>query len=140
LAGVRIGYLLGHAALVSHIDKVRPPYNVSVLNCECALFALEHAEVYAAQAAGVRAQRQRLQEAFASLPGLSTWRSDANMILVRLHGEPDRAQRVFDALKARGILVKNVSRMHPLLANCLRITVGTEDENQQLLAALKEIL
>ena len=140
LAGVRIGYLLGHAALVAQIDKVRPPYNVSVLNCECALFALEHAEVYARQAAWVRSQRQRLQEALSSFPGLGTWPSDANMILVRVAGEGDRAQSVFEALKARRILVKNVSRMHPLLANCLRITVGTEDENQQLLAALKEIL
>lgn len=140
LAGVRIGYLLGHAALVAQIDKVRPPYNVSVLNCECALFALEHAEVYARQAALVRSQRQRLQEALSSFPGLGTWPSDANMILVRVAGEGDRAQSVFEALKARRILVKNVSRMHPLLANCLRITVGTEDENQQLLAALKEIL
>ena len=140
LAGVRIGYLLGHAALVAQIDKVRPPYNVSVLNCECALFALEHAEVYARQAASVRSQRQRLQEALSSFPGLGTWPSDANMILVRVAGEGDPAHNVFEALKARRILVKNVSRMHPLLANCLRITVGTEDENQQLLAALKEIL
>jgi len=140
LAGVRIGYLLGHAALVAQIDKVRPPYNVSVLNCECALFALEHAEVYALQAATVRSQRQRLQEALSSFPGLTTWPSDANMILVRVVGQGDRAHSVFEALKARRILVKNVSRMHPLLVNCLRITVGTEDENQQLLAALKEIL
>jgi histidinol-phosphate aminotransferase len=51
LAGVRLGYLMGPAALVAEIDKVRPPYNVSVLNCEAALFALEHAEVFAAQAA-----------------------------------------------------------------------------------------
>jgi histidinol-phosphate aminotransferase len=58
------------------------------------------------------------------------------MILVRV---PD-AQRAFDGLKARGVLVKNVSKMHPLLANCLRLTVGTADENAQLLAALKAAL
>ena len=46
LAGVRLGYLMGPAALVAEIDKVRPPYNISVLNCECALFALEHADVF----------------------------------------------------------------------------------------------
>ena len=60
LAGVRLGYLIGPAALVSEIDKVRPPYNVSVLNCEAALFALEHAEVFAAQAAEIRAERTTL--------------------------------------------------------------------------------
>jgi histidinol-phosphate aminotransferase len=140
LAGVRLGYLLGHAALVAQIDKVRPPYNISVLNYECALFALEHADVFARQAVDIRAQRSLLQKAFRSLPGIKAWPSDANMILVRLEGEGDRAQTVFDALKARRILVKNVSKMHPLLVNCLRITVGTTDENQQLLAALKDIL
>ena len=140
LAGVRIGYLLGNAALIAQIDKVRPPYNVSVLNYECALFALEHADVFASQAVDIRTQRSLLQKAFREMPGLHAWPSDANMILVRLDGGDDGAQGVFDALKARGILVKNVSKMHPLLANCLRITVGTADENQRLLAALKDIL
>ena len=136
LAGVRIGYLIGPKALVAEFDKVRPPYNISVLNCETALFALEHREVFAAQAAGLRAQRSRLQRALADLPGVKAWPSDANMILARF---PD-AQRTFDGLKAGGVLVKNVSRMHPLLANCLRLTVGTEGENTQLLSALKASL
>ena len=140
LAGVRIGYMLGNAALIAQIDKVRPPYNVSVLNYECALFALEHADVFASQAVDIRTQRSLLQKAFRAMPGLHAWPSDANMILVRLDGGADRAQSVFDAMKSSGILVKNVSKMHPLLANCLRITVGTADENQQLLAALKDIL
>ena len=118
---------------MAEFDKVRPPYNVSVLNCEAALFALEHEQVFAAQARDLRAQRERLQAALAVLPGVKTWRSDANMILARF---PD-AQRTFEGLKARGVLVKNVSRMHALLANCLRLTVGTEDENTQLLSALK---
>ncbi|RYF63654.1 MAG: hypothetical protein EOO22_25605, partial [Comamonadaceae bacterium] len=52
---------------------------------------------------------------------------------------PD-AQRTFDGMKARGVLIKNVSKMHPLLANCLRLTVGTADENTQLLAALQASL
>jgi histidinol-phosphate aminotransferase len=54
LAGVRIGYMAGPKALITQIDKVRPPYNISVLNAECALFALEHADVFAAQAADAR--------------------------------------------------------------------------------------
>ncbi len=140
LAGVRLGYLVGRCEFIAQIDKVRPPYNISVLNTECALFALEHADVFAAQAADIVAERARLQQAFAEMPGLEAFPSEANMILVRLHGAPGRAQPVFDALKARGVLVKNVSKMHPLLANCLRITVGTADENAQLLAALQEII
>jgi len=140
LAGVRLGYLMGPARLVAEIDKVRPPYNISVLNCECALFALEHAEVFARQAEAIRAERDRLLAALAALPGVKTWPSDANMILVRVQGEGDRAAKTFAGMKARGVLVKNVSTMHPLLANCLRLTVGTADENAQMLAALEQSL
>jgi histidinol-phosphate aminotransferase len=136
LAGVRLGYMMGAKLLIAEIDKVRPPYNISSLNCECALFALEHQAVFAAQAADLRAQRTLLSAALAALPGVHTYPSDANMILVRV---PD-AQKAFDGMKARQVLIKNVSKMHPLLANCLRLTVGTSDENQRMLAALKESL
>ena len=136
LAGARIGYMTGPKPLIAEIDKVRPPYNISVLNCETALFALEHAEVFAAQAADIRGQRERILHALAEMPGVRAWRSDANMILVRV---PDAA-KAFEGMKARGILVKNVSKMHELLANCLRLTVGTADENTQMLAALQSSL
>jgi histidinol-phosphate aminotransferase len=136
LAGIRLGYLMGPAALVAQIDKVRPPYNVSVLNCECALFALEHAEVFEAQARQIRDERHRLMMGLGRLAGVKAWPSDANMILVRV---PDAA-KAFEGMKARGILVKNVSKMHELLANCLRLTVGTADENARMLAALEASL
>jgi histidinol-phosphate aminotransferase len=92
--------------------------------------------VFAGQAAEIRAQRRRIFEALARLPAVKSWPSDANMILVRV---PD-ATRTFEGMKARGVLVKNVSKMHPLLANCLRLTVGTIDENAQMLAALEASL
>jgi histidinol-phosphate aminotransferase len=136
LAGVRLGYMMGPSALIAEIDKVRPPYNISVLNAEAALFALAHADVYQAQAADLRAQRGALVQALAKLPGVKVWPSDANMVLVRV---PD-AQATFEGMKRRGVLVKNVSKMHPLLAQCLRLTVGTADENAQMLAALQASL
>ncbi|MDO9436151.1 histidinol-phosphate transaminase [Hydrogenophaga sp.] len=136
LAGVRIGYMVGAQTLVHEIDKLRPPYNVSVLNAECALFALEHAEVFAEQARQIREQRAVLVDALAGMPGVTPFPSEANMVLVRV---PD-AQRTFDSLKARGILVKNVSKMHPLLAQCLRLTVGTPSETTQLIRALQTSL
>lgn len=136
LAGARLGYMMGPTALIAEIDKVRPPYNISVLNAEAALFALEHAAVYEAQAADLRAQREILVQALEKLPGVKVWPSDANMVLVRV---PD-AQATFDGMKRRGVLVKNVSKMHPLLAQCLRLTVGTADENAQMLAALQASL
>ena len=136
LAGVRIGYMMGARALIAEIDKVRPPYNVSVLNAEAALFALEHAQVYEAQAADLREQRGLLMRQLGAIPGLKAWPSDANMILVRV---PD-AQAAFEGMKRRGVLVKNVSKMHPLLAQCLRLTVGTADENARMIEALQASL
>ena len=136
LAGVRLGYLLGADRLIADLDKVRPPYNVSVLNAECALFALGHSDVFAAQAQDIRAQRALLFEALARLPGVHAFPSQANMILVRV---PDAA-KAFVGMRERGVLVKNVSKMHPLLAQCLRLTVGTAAENAQMLAALQAAL
>jgi len=136
LAGIRLGYLLGPEALVAQIDKVRPPYNVSVLNAECALFALEHADVFAQQAERIRAERGQLLARLAELPGVQAYPSEANMVLVRV---PDAA-RTFAGMKAAGVLVKNVSTMHPLLSQCLRLTVGTSAENAQMLHALRNAL
>ena len=70
------------------------------------------------------------------MPGVTCWKSDANMVLARVAD----AAKTFDGMKARGVLVKNVSKMHPLLANCLRLTVGTGDENSRMLAALQNSL
>ncbi|CAM4047053.1 histidinol-phosphate transaminase [Comamonas aquatilis] len=137
LAGARLGYLIGPAAIVNEIDKVRPPYNISVLNCETAIFALEHESLYAEQAAAIRAERQPLVDALKAINGVEkVWPSEANMVLLRVK---DAGQAQI-AMKARGVLVKNVSAMHPLLVNCLRLTVGTREENAQMLAALKESL
>ncbi|MFT3819622.1 MAG: histidinol-phosphate transaminase [Rubrivivax sp.] len=136
LAGVRLGYLCGAAALIEQIDKVRPPYNVSALNAEAALFALDHADEYARQAALLRHERERLQAALRALPGVQPFPSEANMILVRV---PDSA-RAFDGLKQRGILVKHIAGLHPLLANCLRLTVGTPQENDAMIQALEASL
>ncbi|MHB1198737.1 MAG: histidinol-phosphate transaminase [Polaromonas sp.] len=136
LAGVRIGYLMGPKALIAEIDKVRPPYNISVLNYECALFALEHRDVFASQARELVAQRALLLAALSEMKGVKAWNSDANMILVRV---PD-ATKTFEGMRQRKVLVKNVSKMHTLLANCLRLTVGTSEENVQMLAALEKSL
>jgi histidinol-phosphate aminotransferase len=136
LAGVRLGYLAGPAALVDEIDKVRPPYNIGALNAEATLFALEHADEFARQAATIRAEREKLQAALAAMPGVEPFPSEANMILVRV---PDSAA-AFLGLKQRGVLVKNVAGLHPLLANCLRLTVGTPEENALMIDALRRSL
>jgi histidinol-phosphate aminotransferase len=136
LAGVRMGYLAGNAALVEQIDKVSPPYNISALNAAATLFALEHAEVFAEQAAVLRRERERLQTALRAIDGVTAFPSEANMILVRV---PD-SKRAFEGMKQRRVLVKHIAGLHPLLANCLRLTVGTPEENTLMIQALKESL
>jgi histidinol-phosphate aminotransferase len=136
LAGVRLGYLVGRADLIAQVDKVRLPYNISVLNAEAALFALEHADEFERQATTIKAERERLMAALATMPGARAYPSQANMVLVRVAD----AAGVFAALKARGILIKNVAGLHELLANCIRLTVGTAAENDALIAALSGLL
>ena len=136
LAGVRLGYLCGPAALIDEVDKVRPPYNISVLNAEATLFALEHAGEYARQAAVLRGERARVSAALAALGGVTVFPSEANMILVRVSD----SNQGFEGMKSRGVLVKNIAGLHPLLANCLRLTVGSPEENDAMIQALKASL
>ena len=136
LAGVRIGYLIGRVPLIAQVNKLRPPFNISVLNCETALFALEHVDEYERQARIIRSERDGLLKQLAELPGVTPFPSQANMILARV---PD-SKKAFEGMKARGVLVKNVAFLHPLLDNCVRLTVGTPDENVKMMDALKASL
>ena len=136
LAGVRLGYMMGRKDLIEQVEKVRPPYNISVLNTEAALFALEHADEFARQAETIKSERERVLLALAKMPGAKAYPSQANMILVRVND----SAAVFAELKARGILIKNVAGLHRLLANCIRLTVGLPSENDALVTALTDIL
>ena len=136
LAGVRLGYLAGRADLVRQLDVCAPPYNISSLDSEAALFALDHADEYRRQAAEIRSERERVARELSATPGVTVFPSEANMILVRV----DDSASVFDGMKRRGVLVKHVAGLHPLLTGCLRITVGAPDENVAMLAALRDAL
>jgi histidinol-phosphate aminotransferase len=134
LAGLRLGYLAGPADWLAEIDKVRLPYNVNVLTQASATFALQHHAAWDAQTSAIRIERARLFDALGAVPGISAYPSDANFILVRTAA--GRAGMIFEGLLQRGILVKRLDGAHPLLADCLRMTVGTPDENARLIAAL----
>jgi histidinol-phosphate aminotransferase len=136
LAGIRLGYLAGAAAWIAEFDKVRPPYNVNVLTLAAADFMLDHMALLDAQATTLRAERARMFAALRTLAGVVAFESAANFVLVRV-GDADG---VYARVKDRGILVKNVSRIHPQLAGCLRITVGAPSENDALIDALKASL
>ena len=138
LAGLRFGYLAGPAAWLEQLDKVRLPYNINVLTQVSTEFALAHRDVFDAQTAVIRAQRERMYAALSAMEAVRVFPSQANFILIRV-GE-GRALPVFNTLKQSGLLVKLSHGAHPLLQDCQRLTVGTEEENAKLLAALGEAL
>jgi len=133
LAGIRLGYLAGRPEWIAELNKVRQVYNVNVLTHAAALFVLERLEVLEEQAAVIRGDREELKKELVKLKGMEVFPSAANFFLVRV---PDAA-RAYEALRRQGVLVRN---LHPALKNCLRITVGTPDENRILLTALREAL
>ena len=138
LAGLRFGYLAGPRAWIAEIDKTRPPYNVDVLTRAALLAVLRHKDVLDQQAARLRADREPLARALAALPGVTVYPSAANFVLARFCGNIG-GNAVHQALKTRKILVRNFSGDHPLLTDCLRISVGTPAENAALLSALEAI-
>ncbi len=134
LAGIRLGYLAARPEWVEQFNKVRSPYNMNVLTQAAALFLLQHLDVLEAQAVRIREERGSLSASLAKLPGVTVFPSQANFVLVRV---PD-ADRANAGLLRQGVLVKNLNG--PAMKNCLRITVGTPEENRILLRALKEAL
>ncbi|MGD9951794.1 MAG: histidinol-phosphate transaminase [Burkholderiales bacterium] len=134
LAGIRLGYLVGRPEWIAELNKVRQAYNVNALTQAAAEFVLERLDVLHEQARRILAEREPLGRALAALPGVTVFPSAANFFLVRV---PD-ADRAFEALRSQGVLVRNLNS--PGLENCLRVTVGTPDENRILLTAMKEAL
>ncbi|MFZ6818334.1 histidinol-phosphate transaminase [Undibacterium sp. Ji22W] len=143
LAGIRLGYMSASAALLEEFDKVRPPYNINVLTEAAIICLLEHAEIFEAQAAQLRAQRSELSSQLAALPGVEVFPSAANFLLIRVSNNAKSetyGNEVFTKLLEQKILVKNVGKMHGLLQNCLRITVSTPEENALFLKAFSVAL
>lgn len=134
-AGLRFGYLFGNREWTAQLDKVRPPYNVNVLTQASILFALEHYAEIAEQAQVIKAERAAVCAALDKLAHCRYWPSQANFVVLHC---PDAVQW-FEGLKAQGILVKNLHGSHPLLENCLRLTVSSAVDNRRLLAALEAL-
>lgn len=140
LAGIRLGYMSCSGALLAEFDKVRPPYNVNVLTQAAAEFVLDHVDVLDAQATSLRWERTKLIADLAALQGVEVFPSAANFLLIRVKNPAISADGVFSALLDRKVLIKNVGKMHPLLENCLRVTVSTPEENRIFLDAMKASL
>lgn len=135
MAGLRLGYAVAAPEWTTELDKLRQPYNLNALTQAVAPVLLAERELIAEQAAKVIAERSRLTGVLAAMPGVAVFGTRTNFVLARV---PD-APGWFDAFRRAGILVKSLHGWHPLLENCLRITVGTPAENDALLAVLKTI-
>lgn len=136
LAGLRLGVLMGAERWIRQLDKLRLPYNVNTLTQLIAAVVLEYGSVLTDQAAAIKLERGRLLRELQRVPGVTAYPSDANFILFRI----SEAERIFDGLKRRGVLIKSLHGSHRLLADCLRVTVGTPDENAAFLTALTQTL
>ena len=133
LAGLRVGYLLASPGLVREVDKARLPYNLDFFAQAAAIAALEEKDVLARRVHRLVAERERLLARLGDLPGVRAWRSDANFFLLECLAADPKA--VFAGLLRRGVLVRDVTS-YPMLSRCLRVSVGSERENDALLHAL----
>jgi histidinol-phosphate aminotransferase len=138
LAGLRLGFLTGPEPWLAEINKVRLPYNISVLAQATAQFALSHSDWFTEQARKICAERRRLHNSLLELSGLRVYPSAANFLLFRV--PEGTAGQVFDFLLQENILVKNLDGQHDQLRDCLRVTVSTPDENDLFFDALADAI
>ncbi|EAT11079.1 histidinol-phosphate transaminase [Bermanella marisrubri] len=137
LAGLRLGLLIGRSEWLNELEKIRMPYNINMLTQASALFALENYDMLMIQTEQLRVDRVVLMKDLAAIQGVQVFPSEANFILVRV--PEGMARNWFEGLKERNILIKCLDGGHPLLKDCLRITVGTTEQNEKLIEALSTI-
>jgi len=133
LAGLRVGYLLASPEIVREVEKARLPYNLNFFSQAAAVAALEERDALAASVHRLVAERERLLGRLGDVPGVRAYSSDANFFLVECLSADPKA--VFAAMLRREVLVRDVTS-YPMLERCLRVTVGTEAENDAFLHAL----
>ncbi len=138
LAGIRLGLLCGLPKIINEIDKIRLPYNINVLTQTVALYVFENITILEQQASQIRQQRSRVYTAMQAISALEVFPSQANFILFRVLNKA--ADNVFELIKRAGVLIKNMKAEQGALKHCLRVTIGTPEENDAFLAALETAL
>lgn len=138
LAGLRLGLLAGPRVWLREFEKIRLPYNINVLTQASVAFALDHMDAFNAQTAAIRAGREHVMSELRRIDGVRPYPSHANFILFRMLA--GHADAVFEGLKRAGILIKNLHRANSPLAECLRVTIGTPEENTRFLSALRTVV
>ncbi|MDX2505732.1 MAG: histidinol-phosphate transaminase [Gammaproteobacteria bacterium] len=138
LAGLRLGMLSGRSEWIAEFDKIRLPYNINVLTQFSADFALKHHDILDQQTAQICRDREILKDALSHIEGVLQYPSAANFILFKV--DHHDSESIFATLKQGGVLIKRFADVSGPLANCLRVTVGTADENRIFIEALTKIL
>src|SRR5881409_2905966 len=137
MAGLRVGYLLASPEIVREVNKARLPYNLNFFSQAAALAALDEWEALQANVERIVAAREDLLYRLYRVPGVRPYPSKANFILLELAEADPRT--VFESVYRRGVLVRDVTS-YPRLQRCLRVTVGSEAENETFLSALRHAL
>ncbi|MGV0005687.1 MAG: pyridoxal phosphate-dependent aminotransferase [Candidatus Porifericomitaceae bacterium WSBS_2022_MAG_OTU9] len=135
-AGLRVGALIAQPQWIQQLDKVRLPYNINTTSQHIVELMLQNVSLINEKVQAVCADRAQLLSELERL-GCTVWPSATNFLLVRIEG---RANHIHSQLAAQGIAVKNMHNSHPLLDNCIRITVGTPQDNAQLIGVLQQSL
>lgn len=135
MAGIRLGILYGSAEIIAILNKIKPPYNVNVLTQNKALERLENTKEIAVEIDLLLTEKEALNIELSQLHFVKkVYESDANFILIKV----DDAQLRYNQLIQNGIVIRNRSNQ-PICENCLRITIGTQKENKQLITILKSL-
>ena len=134
LAVLRIGMLVGSKSWLDELNKIRLPYNINALSQASATFMLKHVDIFEQQATQIRADRQSMFKALDQYSEIKVWPSHTNFLLLR----SNLAETIYDSLKENNILIKNLNGSHKMLAKCLRITIGTSEENQAVLEVIEQ--
>jgi len=135
LAGIRLGALYASEEIITVLNKIKPPYNVNQQTQDQALESLSNLEIINIQIADLLKERVGLSKQLLEINFITKiYKSDANFLLL----EVDDANKRYDELLAKRIVIRNRSNQ-PLCENCLRITIGTKEENSQLIKAFKEL-
>lgn len=134
-AGIRAGYAVGHPELIHELRKITPPYNMNQLSLTAAKFALQYHQFIDEHINKQKSERERMRTMLKAWSQVEVFPSEGNFITMRV---PD-AQALFQALLDNNILIKNLHGVHPLLNQCVRITVGKPEQNQLVLGVMQQL-
>ncbi|OPZ72228.1 MAG: Histidinol-phosphate aminotransferase 2 [Firmicutes bacterium ADurb.Bin456] len=130
-----MGYLLSNPAIINGLLKVKQPFNLNAFSQTAARVVLENLELFQARVGEILQEKDRFFAELSAIPGVEPFPSQANFILFRT---PQPARQVYEELLKHGLLLRSVEG--PALSRCLRVSVGTADENKMFVDRLREIL